>query len=53
LILVTINDLAKQVGEWLRGEGPYSAVVISSRIRLARNLAGFPFLSKASESERR
>ena len=50
---MTINELAQQVGEWLRGEGPYSAVVISSRIRLARNIAGFPFLSKAGESERR
>ena len=29
--------------EWLRGTGPHSDIVISSRIRLARNLASFPF----------
>lgn len=50
---MTIDDLVKRVGEWLRGEGPYADIVISSRIRLARNLAGFPFLTKASEADRR
>jgi len=50
---VNIEDLIKQTGEWLRGEGPFSDVVISSRIRLARNLANFPFLAKATESDRR
>jgi protein arginine kinase len=30
-----------------------SETVISSRIRLARNVAGYPFLSKCSESQRR
>jgi len=29
--------------EWLRGEGAASDVVMSSRVRLARNLAGYPF----------
>ena len=48
-----IDDLTKQTGEWLRGEGPMSEVVISSRIRLARNLKGYPFLSRADESQRR
>lgn len=33
--------------EWLRGEGPASDVVMSSRVRLARNLAGFPFMARA------
>jgi protein arginine kinase len=50
---MTIDDLAGNIGEWLRGEGPYADIVISSRIRLARNIAEFPFLSKAGESERR
>lgn len=50
---MTIEDIVKQVGEWLRGEGPYADVVISSRIRLARNIAGYPFLSKTGESDRR
>jgi protein arginine kinase len=48
-----INEFARQTGAWLQGSGPMSDVVISSRIRLARNLKGFPFLAKASDSERR
>jgi protein arginine kinase len=38
--------------EWLRGEGDASDVVMSSRVRLARNLAGFPFMPKAEHSDR-
>jgi protein arginine kinase len=34
--------------QWLRGTGPGGEVVISSRVRLARNLAGLPFLSKCT-----
>jgi protein arginine kinase len=49
---VELNDLAKGSGEWLRGSGPESDIVISSRIRLARNLADFPFISKASPADR-
>ena len=30
-------------GEWLRGEGPHHQIVISSRVRLARNLRNRPF----------
>ena len=37
----------------MRGDGPHGDVVMSSRVRLARNLAGFPFLSRASEMQRR
>lgn len=50
---MTIEDLATQPGEWLSGNGPLSDVVISSRIRLARNLAGFQFLSRATPTQRR
>ena len=39
--------------EWLRGEGAASDVVLSSRVRLARNLAGQPFVHKASEADLR
>jgi len=38
--------------EWLRGEGPAHEVVLSSRVRLARNLAGFPFVARADRTER-
>lgn len=39
--------------EWLRGEGAEADVVISSRVRLARNLAGEPFPGHASAAQRR
>lgn len=39
-------------GEWLRGGGARGDVVISSRVRLARNLAGFPFAQRASEEQK-
>ena len=40
------TELAQNGGEWLRGTGAHSHIVISSRIRLARNLAGYPFVSR-------
>ena len=46
-----LTDLTRQAGEWLRGQGPMDDVVISSRIRLARNLAGVPFLSRCSPAQ--
>jgi len=46
-----LNDLQTSVGEWLGGTGPESDIVISSRIRLARNLGGYPFLSSADQQE--
>lgn len=42
-----LDSLAQHCGEWLRGTGPDSDIVMSSRIRLARNLAEFPFPSRA------
>jgi len=49
---VQLDDLARSSGEWLRGAGPESDIVISSRIRLARNLADFPFISRATPQDR-
>jgi protein arginine kinase len=48
----TIRQFAGQCGEWLRGSGPESDIVISSRIRLARNLADFPFVRRCTEHDR-
>jgi protein arginine kinase len=45
-------ELTQHAGEWLRGAGPHSDIVISSRIRLARNLAGFPFVGRANRRQR-
>ncbi len=47
-----LDDLAQKSGEWLRGGGPEADIVISSRIRLARNLADFPFISRATARDR-
>ena len=44
-----IEDLINHTSEWLKGTGPHSDVVISSRIRLARNLNKFPFPHWASK----
>ncbi|TWU55803.1 protein arginine kinase [Rubripirellula reticaptiva] len=46
------SKLALHSGEWLRGTGPESDIVISSRIRLARNLADFPFIRRCSDEDR-
>ncbi|MBU9889420.1 MAG: protein arginine kinase [Candidatus Omnitrophica bacterium] len=37
---------------WLCATGPESDIVISSRLRLARNLANFPFLSRLTAAHR-
>lgn len=46
-----INDLINQNSEWLRGTGPNSDVVISTRIRLARNLDKIPFSHLANKKQ--
>ncbi|KPK63059.1 MAG: hypothetical protein AMK73_05440 [Planctomycetes bacterium SM23_32] len=37
--------------EWLKA-GPESDVVVSSRVRLARNIDGYPFVGRASERQK-
>jgi protein arginine kinase len=49
---MSMAELPDHAGHWLRGEGPQSDLVVSSRIRLARNLAGFPFVHRASRTQR-
>ena len=48
-----LSDLTNHAGEWLRGSGPMSETVISSRVRLARNVKGYPFLGAAERKQRR
>lgn len=48
-----LNEIAVRNGEWLRGDGTDNDIVISSRVRLARNLADFPFCTRAGEGEKR
>ena len=44
-----LDLLTHTSGEWLRASGPESDIVISSRIRLARNLVQFPFPNRADD----
>ena len=48
-----LSDLTTGAGEWLRGSGPLSEIVISSRVRLARNVSGYLFLTRCSRPQRR
>ncbi|MDP3919677.1 MAG: protein arginine kinase [Candidatus Omnitrophota bacterium] len=43
-----VDVFINQTAEWLRAAGPDSDIVVSSRLRLARNISGFPFLQKMS-----
>ncbi len=47
-----LTDISSNINEWFNGTGPMSDIVISSRIRLARNLAGYKFLSYCSNKEK-
>jgi protein arginine kinase len=49
---MNLDELTSTSGEWLRGAGPESDIVMCSRIRLARNLNDFPFINRASRSEK-
>jgi len=46
-----LEDLVHKSGEWLKGTGPNSDIVISSRIRLARNFEKIPFPNRATKEE--
>src|SRR4030043_253308 len=50
--IMKLTDISSDVNEWFGGQGPAADVVISSRIRLARNLAGYKFLSRCSDAEK-
>ncbi|HNW91572.1 MAG TPA: protein arginine kinase [bacterium] len=45
-----IEQLMRGSGEWLAAQGPESDIVLTSRVRLARNLADQPFASRADEA---
>jgi protein arginine kinase len=47
-----LTEISNDINEWFGGSGPMSDIVISSRIRLARNLAGHKFLSRCSNPEK-
>lgn len=45
------DDELVPVGEWLAGTGPESDIVLSTRIRLARNIVNFPLKARLTESD--
>jgi len=47
-----LDDLIRQTGEWLKAEGPDADIVISSRIRIARNVKDLPFYGWAGKKEK-
>jgi protein arginine kinase len=49
----TIDDLLWNFGRWLTREDEYSDIIISSRIRLARNIKGCAFPNRAGKEDLR
>lgn len=47
-----LSELAKRSTRWLTGKAPDSDIVISTRIRLARNLSGYPFTTQATDEQK-
>jgi len=50
---LSISVLLNKRAEWLEGEGPNADFVMSTRIRLARNIKGFPFPRKSIIEDKR
>lgn len=46
-----INDFIHNSGQWLKGTGAHANIVMSSRIRLARNVSQHPFPNKARKKD--
>ncbi len=49
---MNLDMLAPRLGEWLRGSGSESDVVVSTRLRLARNITGYPFINRANPRQK-
>ena len=48
---MNIEEFLKHTGEWLRGTGPSANIVMSSRIRLARNLDAVVFPARSNKKD--
>lgn len=46
-----LETLARTPGPWLDGTGPRSDLVVSTRVRLARNVRGVPFSHRARDEQ--
>jgi protein arginine kinase len=49
---MSLDSAIKRRMEWMDGDGPHHQIVISSRVRLARNLSDHPFPGWAKKAER-
>ncbi|MBN1124126.1 MAG: protein arginine kinase [Sedimentisphaerales bacterium] len=47
------SDLSNHISQWFDGSGPGADIVISSRVRLARNLGGYEFCPCLNASRKR
>ena len=47
----SFDDLFNATAPWLKGEGPHADMVLSTRIRLARNLRDVPFTHRAHDEQ--
>lgn len=47
-----LTDISNDINDWFSGSGPLADIVVSSRIRLARNLAGHRFLHSCPVEEK-
>jgi protein arginine kinase len=52
MVKMDFTNMSNDINEWFNGSGPLADIVVSSRIRLARNLAGYKFLSRCSNVEK-
>jgi protein arginine kinase len=49
--MMDLDGMVGQAPKWLEGSGPTPEIVLSSRVRLARNLAAYPFAQRAKASQ--
>lgn len=49
---MNINDFLPSPADVSRFEGPQDSIVLTSRVRLARNIRGFPFPGQAKKADR-
>ncbi|MCC8115911.1 MAG: protein arginine kinase [Planctomycetes bacterium] len=48
----TPNTIQEDNGQWMAGDGPHSGIAVTTRVRLARNLADRRFPTHPDQSER-
>ncbi|MDD4954418.1 MAG: protein arginine kinase [Candidatus Omnitrophica bacterium] len=46
------EELLNNKDTWLSGKGPFSEIIFSSRVRLARNFSDYPFPARASSAQK-